>query len=110
MLVVPHDLAVLAGARLGFVGVDHEILRTSIRLLRHERPFQAGRESGTSAPAQRCTLHFFDDGGAAFFKKGLRSIPGPARTRALEAPVVLAIQISEDTVLVSTHGSPLLLV
>ena len=52
MRVVPHDLAILAGAGLGLVGVDHEILRSAVRLLGHERPFESGRETGAPAPAQ----------------------------------------------------------
>ena len=49
MRIVPHDLAVLAGAGLGFVGIDDEIMRPLVRLLGHERPFQAGREAGAAA-------------------------------------------------------------
>ena len=45
MRIMPHDLAVLAGAGLGFVGVDHEIVRAPVRLLGHEGPFEAGRET-----------------------------------------------------------------
>ena len=30
MRIVPHDLAVLAGAGLGLVGVDHEIARPAV--------------------------------------------------------------------------------
>ena len=45
MRIVPHDLAVLTGARLRLVGVHDEVVRTPVRLLRHERPFQARRES-----------------------------------------------------------------
>ena len=52
MRIVPHDLAILAGAGLGLVGVDHEIMRPAVRLLRHERPLQAGRKAGAAAPAQ----------------------------------------------------------
>ncbi len=51
MRIVPHHLAVLTGARLRLVGVDDEIARPAIRLLRHERPFQPGRESRSAAPA-----------------------------------------------------------
>src|SRR4029077_15752076 len=44
--VVPHDFAVRAGAGLGLVCVDDEIVRAAIRLLRQQRPFQSGRETG----------------------------------------------------------------
>ncbi len=52
MRIVPHDLAVLAGAGLGLVGIDHEIVRAAVGLLGHERPFQPGRKAGAAAPAQ----------------------------------------------------------
>ncbi len=49
--IVPHDLAVLAGAGLRFVAVDDEVGRAGI-VLRHERPLEAGREAGAAATAQ----------------------------------------------------------
>jgi hypothetical protein len=52
MRIVPHDLAVLAGAWLGLVGVHHQIVRPAVRFLRHEGPFQPRRKSGAAAPAQ----------------------------------------------------------
>ena len=65
MRIVPHDLPVLAGAGLRLVGVDDEIVRPPIRLLRHERPFEAGREAGAAAAAQAGLLHLVDDPVAA---------------------------------------------
>src|SRR4029079_431070 len=109
MRIMPHDLAILAGPRLGLVGVHHEVMRAPIRLLRHERPFQPGRKAGAAAPAQPGRLDLFDDRVAALFKKSFGSAPGAARTRTLYAPVVLAVQVSEDTVLVREHDSRLLL-
>ena len=51
--VVAHDLAVLAGARLGFVGVDGEVMRAfGIDGLGHERPFEPGRKARASTSAQ----------------------------------------------------------
>ena len=50
--VVPHDVPVLAGAGLGLVRIDHEIVRTAVRLLWHERPFEAGGEARAAAAAQ----------------------------------------------------------
>ena len=61
MRIVPHDLAVLAGAGLGLVGIDDEIVRPAVRLLGHERPFEAGREAGAAAAAQAGRLHLVDD-------------------------------------------------
>ena len=49
MRIVAHDIPVLAGAGLGFVSVDDEIVRTLLHHLRHEGPFQPGREAGAAA-------------------------------------------------------------
>jgi hypothetical protein len=104
MRIVPHDLAVLAGAGLGLVGIDHEIARPSVgRFLRHERPFQAGRETRPAAPAQAGGLHLGDDPVAALVDDRLGAVPGPAAARALKAPVVEAVEIAEDAVLVVEH-------
>src|SRR5690606_5887434 len=48
MRVVAHDVAVLAGAGLRFVGIDDQIAGP-LRLLGHERPFEPGREAGAAA-------------------------------------------------------------
>src|SRR6476646_10722272 len=109
MRVVPHDLAILAGARFGLVGVDHQIMWTSVRFFRHERPLQAGRKSGAAATAQTRRLYLFDYGVAALFQNCLGAIPGAARTCALQAPVVLAVEIAEDAVFISQHRSRLFL-
>src|SRR4051794_30080387 len=50
MRIVPHDLAVLAGAGLGLVCIDDEIARTAVgAVLWHEGPFHAGRKSSPAA-------------------------------------------------------------
>ena len=105
--IMPHDLAVLARSRLGLVGIHDQVMRAPVRFLRHERPLQAGRKSCAAAPAQAGGLHLFDDRIAAFFENGLGAIPGAASTRALETPVVLAVKIFEDSILVSQHRSRL---
>ena len=46
-----QDVAVLAGARLAFVGIADEVLRAR-ELARHEAPLQAGREARAAAAAQ----------------------------------------------------------
>src|SRR5262249_34449565 len=96
MRFVAHDLAILAGAGLGFIGVDHEIMRPAVGLLGHERPFEPGREAGTATPAQPRGLHLVDDPIAALVQDGLGAVPGAARAGALEAPVVEAMEILED--------------
>ena len=104
MRIVPHDLAVLAGAGLGLVSVDHEIARPAIfQFFRHKRPFKAGRKSCAATAAQARRLDFIDDRVATFFKDRLGAVPGTAGARASETPVALAIQVREDTVLVVEH-------
>ena len=39
-----------------------EVVRAPVGLLRHERPFEAGREAGAAAAAQARGLHLLDDG------------------------------------------------
>ena len=103
MRVVPHDLAILAGAGFGLVGVDHEIMRPAVRLLGHERPFEPGREAGAAAAAQPRGLHLVDDPVAALLQHRLGAVPGAARARAFEAPVVETVEIGENAVLVLEH-------
>ena len=103
MRIVPHDLAVLAGAWLRLVGVDDEVARPAVGLLGHERPFEAGRESGAAAAALAGRLHFVDDGVAAFFQNRLGAVPGAACARAVEAPVVPAVEIAKNAVPVGEH-------
>ena len=106
MRIVPHDLAVLAGAGLGLVGIDHEIVRPVADGLGHERPFHAGREARAAAAAQARRLHLVDDGVAALLQDRLGAVPGAALARAFEAPVALAVEVLEDAVLVVEHLRP----
>jgi hypothetical protein len=103
MRIVPHDLAVLAGARFGFVGVDDEIAGAVPGLFWHERPFDAGRESSTATPALAGCFHFVDDGVAAFLQDRLGAVPGAARASAGQPPIMAAVEILEDTIFVGEH-------
>ena len=47
--LVPDDIAVLACAGFGLIGINHKIVGTRANLLGHEGPFQAGRETCTAA-------------------------------------------------------------
>jgi hypothetical protein len=105
MRIVAHDLPVLAGTRLGFVGIDDQVMwPCRIRGLRHERPFEAGRETGAAAPAQARGLHLGNDPILAFVDEALGIVPGAAFARAFEAPVAEAVEIGEDAVLVGEHS------
>src|SRR3954452_2201969 len=106
MRIVPHDLPVLAGAGLRLVGIDDEVVRAAVRLLRHERPFEPGREAGAAAPAQARLLHLVDDPVAALVEEEPVSVPSPAPARRLEAPRVQAVEVGEDAVAVVQHVAP----
>src|SRR2546421_9193291 len=98
MRIVAHDFAVLAGAGLGLVGIDHEIVRPLADLLGHERPFEPGREARAAAPALSGRLHLVDQPITAFLDDRLGAVPGAAGARPFEAPVALAVEIPEDAV------------
>ena len=104
--IVPHDLAVLARAGLGFVGVDDEIGRARI-VLRHERPLEAGRKASATAPAQTRRFHLVDDAVLAEVDQLLGVVPGAAGARTGKPPVVEAVDVGEDAVLVSEHRFPI---
>jgi len=61
MRVVAQDVAVLGGARLGFVGVAEDVLLHVA--LGHEAPLQAGRKARAAAAAQAGLLDHLDDVG-----------------------------------------------
>src|SRR6185437_13137964 len=101
--IVAHDVAVLAGAGLGLIGIDHEITRAPIGLGRHERPFESGGEAGTAAAAQARRLHLLDDRLVTLLDHRLGTVPGAARARSLEPPAVQPVEILENAVLVLQH-------
>src|SRR5262249_40276857 len=98
----------LASAGLGFVGIDDEVRRPAIGLLRHEGPFHAGRETGAATAAQFRLLDLFDDIVLAELHQGLGIVPDAAALGAGQTPIVLAIEIAEDAILVFQHHLTLL--
>jgi hypothetical protein len=76
---------------------------TAVGLLGHERPFQSGRKSRPAAAALPRRFDLIDDGVAPALQNRLGAIPGAASARAIEAPIVLAVEILEDAVLVGEH-------
>ena len=103
--IVPHDLAVLAGAGLGLVRIDHEVGGPRIAL-GHERPLEAGREARAAAPAQARDLDLVDDPVVALVDQRLGVVPGAARAGAGQLPVLEAVEVLEDAVLVLRARSP----
>src|SRR5579883_1234268 len=94
MRIVAHDLAIFAGAWLGFVGVDDEIMRPlGVDILRHERPFKAGRKAGAAASALARSFHFGDQPVPALVENGFGVVPAAAGARAVEAPILQTVEI-----------------
>src|SRR5262245_6648786 len=102
---MPHDLPVLAGAGLGFIGIDDEVARARVAL-GHEGPFEAGREAGAAAPAQPRAFDLVDDPVVALVDQRLGVVPGATGTSPSKLPVVEAVEVAEDAVLVSEHCRP----
>src|SRR6185437_89019 len=77
MRIVAHDLAVFAGAGLGLIGIDHEVMRPpGLRFLGHERPFQTGGKAGAAAAALARGLALVDQSVAAFGQNLFGAVPG----------------------------------
>ena len=102
MRIVAQNFAILAGTGLQLVGVDDEITRPRIGL-RHERPLEARRKSGTAAAPESRFLHLVDDVIVALVDEKLRAVPRAALLRALEAHVMETVDIAEDAILVREH-------
>ena len=103
--IVAQDLAVLAAARLGFVGIDDQETRTAVlRFLGHEAPLHAGGEARTTASAQARCLDFVNDPVLTPGDQVLGLVPIAARFGRLQVPGLEPVDIGEDAILVSeTH-------
>ena len=102
MWIVADDFAVLAGAGLGFIGIDDEKAGTAVlAFLGHERPFHPGRESRTAATAQARRLDFLDDRVLPARHQVFRVVPVATLLRAIQTPVLKAVEVGEDAILVS---------
>ena len=55
--IVAHDFAILARARLSFVGVDDEIARPAVAGLVHKAPLHPAGESSTTSASEPRFLH-----------------------------------------------------
>lgn len=98
--IVAQDLAILAGPRLTLIGVDHQILGPAVGRLVHEGPFHPGGKAGPTAAPQAGNLDLIDDpiGALVYYFLGL--VPVAAAHGALQPPVMSAVQIREDAVLI----------
>ena len=103
MRLVSQNVAVLACARLGFIGIDHQVMRAAIGLLGHERPLHPGRESRAAAPAQTGLFHLFDNPVTALGQDVLRIVPVAALLRRHEVMRLPAIEIYKYAVFIIKH-------
>src|SRR5690606_15823576 len=101
-----HDVAILAGAWLRLVCVHDEIMRAAVGLLRHEGPFEAGRKARAATAAQTRLLHFVENPVAALRDDFGGAIPIAALAGSGKAPVLQAVEIGENPVLVFQHQLP----
>ncbi len=87
-----HQRGVLAGARLGLVGVDDEVLRLGV-VLRDEGPLHAGREAGAAATAQAGVLDGGDDVVGRHRERLLERAVAAARLVGLQGPAALGVPV-----------------
>merc|ERR1712088_830834 len=99
--VVPHDLPVFAGAGLALVGVDDEVFRAAVRSgPHHEGPLEAGGEAGaTSTPEPRVGDTLLNPLWS-LVDQFFSLVPVAPRHGAFQSPVVAAVKVGEDPVLV----------
>jgi hypothetical protein len=81
-------------------------MRTPVRDLGHEGPFEACQKTAAPTPAQSRSFHLIGDPVASGIDELFGSDPGAALTGCLEAPIVVAVEIGKDAVLVGKHGFP----
>ncbi len=101
--IVPHDVAILAGAGFALVGIDHQIMGPLLHFLGHEGPFEAGGETRAAASAQARFFHLVDNRLGATLQDRLGAVPGAALARAFQARIMEAIEIGEDAVAIGKH-------
>ena len=100
--VVTQDVAIFAGARLALIGIDDEVGRP-VALLRHERPFEPGRETGAAAAAQPGLFDLVDDPVAAFEDHVASAVPIAPTAGAGKPPIAIVVEVGEYPVAVSQH-------
>src|SRR5208282_3217826 len=65
--------------------------------------FEPGRKSRAAAAALPGRLHLVDDGVTPPRQNRLGAVPGAAGARAVEAPIVQAIEIFENAIFIGEH-------
>lgn len=103
--IVAQNLAVLTGPWLALVAVNHQILGPTVGRLVHEGPLHPGGKAGPATASQARNLDFIDDpvGTLVYYFLGL--VPIAAAHRALQPPVMSAVQVREDAILIGQGPS-----
>merc|ERR1719209_2335652 len=96
--VVAHDLTILAGSRLTFISVDHQVLGAAVIGLVHEAPLETTGESSSTPPSQPTGLDLVNDPLATLLHNLLGLVPLSSLHGSLQPPVVAAINVGEDSV------------
>ena len=100
MRIVAHDFAIFTGAWFRFIGVDHQIGWATIAFFWHEGPFQACRETRTTATTQARGLHLINDPITAILDNFRRSVPMTTGHCTFERTIMHPVEISKDPILV----------
>ena len=100
MRIVAEDVAVLAGAGLALIGIDDEIGRPVALLFGMNDHLSPVGKPAPPRPRRPGLLDLVDDPVAALEDQLLGAVPIAARARAGEPPIVLAVEVGEDAVLV----------
>ena len=94
----------LAGSRLAFISVNDQILGSAITRLVHEAPLHPGGEASPATASQPAGLNLVDDPVSALLHDLLGLVPLAPGHGPLDPPVVAAIDVGEDPVLVSQRA------
>merc|ERR1719295_45124 len=98
--VVTHNLSVLASSWLSFVCVNDEVLWSAVVWLVHEGPLHARGEAGAAPTPQTAHFDLVDDPVGALVHDLLSLVPVTPLHGSFESPVMPAVKVLEDPVLV----------
>jgi len=90
--------------RLGLVGVDDEEGGAAVGRLGHEGPLEAGGEAGAAAAAEAGVLNLLHNSIRTHPHHLLSLMPVSTTEGVGEAPVLLAVEVREDAILVGEAG------
>ena len=85
-----HEEAVLVGAGLGLVAVDHQVVRELAG--RHEAPLDAGREAGAAAAEHGGVADLVVDGGRCAVERPAQTLVAAGRLIPLDGEAVFVLE------------------